>query len=123
MSQQQGQSRMISHAKIPTEHPLAFVAMATVISVNRENVSLLLFHQPQQTKSFSLEPKYEVIQLSSGRVTWRCPFLNITLIRRIPSYLFVCCASCKNVVLFYYELRIWLAYDVVGLRSLHGPFQ
>lgn len=70
---------MISQSKLPLEHTLAMLLWQLSPSVNRENVNLLLFYEQQQITSFSLEPKYEVIQLSRRRVTWRCRFLNITL--------------------------------------------
>lgn len=42
MRQQQAQSGMISHSKIPP----VYISMATIILDDHENVNLLLFHKP-----------------------------------------------------------------------------
>lgn len=41
---------MISHAKIPTEHTLAFVAMATVIFGESRNLNLICSYSTNRSK-------------------------------------------------------------------------
>ena len=59
MRQQQAQSRMISHSKIPP----VYISMATIILDDHENVNLLLFHKPLLIPCL----------IWSDRVEWRTP--------------------------------------------------